>query len=109
MFATNGTSFFVQAKYDGWREAVVTDVCFWHKADIRGTATFCPLLEQQRTIATGLGAMGLLGWGRKRKAIAARSKPLIGFRRGRREAVFLCVPSMIDSWREIGLVMIDPG
>jgi hypothetical protein len=33
MFATNGTSFFVQAKYDGWREAVVTDVCFWHIAD----------------------------------------------------------------------------
>src|ERR1035437_9428167 len=35
MFATNGTSFFVQAKYDGWREAVVTDVCFWHIADKR--------------------------------------------------------------------------
>jgi hypothetical protein len=34
MFATNGTSFFVQAKYDGWREAVVTDVCFWHLASI---------------------------------------------------------------------------
>ena len=31
MFATNGTSFFVQAKYDGWREAVVTDACFWQR------------------------------------------------------------------------------
>jgi hypothetical protein len=46
MFATNGTSFFVQAKYDGWREAVVTDVCFWHIADIRGTATIWSLLDK---------------------------------------------------------------
>jgi hypothetical protein len=44
--------------------------------------------------------LGLLGWRRKRKnaaAIAAWSKHLIEFRRDRREAVFLCVPSMIDS------------
>jgi hypothetical protein len=38
MFATNGTSFFVQAKYDGWREAVVTDVCFWHLASFHCAA-----------------------------------------------------------------------
>src|SRR5450759_203419 len=30
-------------------------------------------------------------------AIAASSNHLIGFRKDRREAVFLCVPSMIDS------------
>ena len=69
MFATNGTSFFVQAKYDGWREAVVTDVCFWHIADnpiapafVRfwGTAdnsgfwpaTVCPLMTILRSVST---------------------------------------------------------
>jgi hypothetical protein len=45
----------------------------------------------RRVIATGLGALGLLGWRRKRKgaAIAAKSNHLIGFRKDRREAVFL--------------------
>jgi len=45
--------------------------------------------------ATGLGVLGLLGWHRKRKVpsaiVAAWSKHLIGFRRDRREAVFLFV------------------
>jgi hypothetical protein len=29
MFATNGSPFFVQAKCDGRREAIVTNVCLW--------------------------------------------------------------------------------
>jgi hypothetical protein len=34
MFATNGTSFFVLAKYDGRRGAIVTDVGYWHFASV---------------------------------------------------------------------------
>jgi hypothetical protein len=59
-----------------------------------------PNANPAHTISTGLGALGLLGWRKKRKAAASLAtslKHLIGFRRDRREAVFLCVPSMIDS------------
>ena len=44
--------------------------------------------------------MGWLAKRKKRKAVPipnCPSKHLIGFRKDRREAVFLCVPSMIDS------------
>jgi hypothetical protein len=66
-------------------------------ADNEEAPIVTPLPAALPLFATGLGALGLLGWRRKRKAVAARSQHLIGFRRDRREAVFLCVPSMIDS------------
>ena len=52
-------------------------------------ATATPLPAALPLFATGLGALGLLGWRRKRKAQAAPNQNTVGFRRGRREAVFL--------------------
>ena len=55
---------------------------------------------------TGLGALGLLGWRRKRKvAAAARLKHLIVFRRDRREAVslFCTQRSRNEIWLMIGI------
>ncbi len=52
-----------------------------------------PLPAALPLFATGLSGLGLLGWRRKRKnaaaIAAAKSKHLVGFRRDRREAVFL--------------------
>jgi len=60
MFATNGTSFFVQAKYDGWREAVVTDVCFWHLASILTHALNGRYWVESRCGAVAVGRTYLL-------------------------------------------------
>ncbi len=47
------------------------------------TIATTPLPATLPLFATGLGALGLLGWRRKRKVEAAQSKHLIGFRRNR--------------------------
>ena len=57
--------------------------------DLTLSITATPLPAALPLFASGLGALGLLGWRRKRKVQCSLIKSLIGFRRDRREAVFL--------------------
>jgi hypothetical protein len=89
-----GTGTFVLA-LTGEPNPTITSVVFSFgtgpDSTLPGTLSSVPLPAALPLFASGLGALGLLGWRRKRKAaaVAAWSKHLIEFRRDRREAVFL--------------------
>jgi hypothetical protein len=89
-FSSTGAEIFFGVEFIAFNNKGETANVFYDSLNI--TVAQTPLPAALPLFATGLGALGLLGWRRKRKnaaAIAARSKHLIGFRRDRREAVFL--------------------